>query len=143
MLLSRLGYEEARMIDSSSPETSNHELVYDGIRIRNFIVTTETIYHSDGENYNSGDIRPIGTICHEIGHVLGLPDLYDTSESSAPGIGDWGLMGTGNWNNVGTIYKDDLGWVVYNKNGDFTGTREIPESFPKKTNVENPFDGIF
>ena len=47
------------------------------------------------------------------------------------------------YNNVGTIYRDNSGWVVYNKNGDFTGTRDIPESFPNKTNVENPFDGIF
>ena len=64
-------------------------------------MTTEKIYHSDDsdDNYDQGDIRPIGTLCHEIGHILGLPDLYDTSESSAPGIGDWGLMGTGNWNN--------------------------------------------
>ena len=93
-----LGPGEAAIISSSSP-TLNNELVYDGVLIRNFIVTTEAIYHSDGQNYNSGDIRPIGTICHEIGHVLGLPDLYDTSDTSAPGIGDWGLMGTGNWNN--------------------------------------------
>jgi len=96
---SSLWYGDASTIDSSSPITSSGELVYDGVVIRNFIVTTETIYHSDGENYSSGDIRPIGTICHEIGHLLGLPDLYDTSPSSAPGIGDWGLMGSGNWNN--------------------------------------------
>ena len=44
---------------------------------------------------------------------------------------------------MGTIYRDETGWVVYNKNGGYTGTIDIPESFPKKTNVENPFDGIF
>ena len=43
------------------------------------------------------NIYPIGTFCHELGHVLGLPDLYDTSENSAAGIGVWGLMGAGNW----------------------------------------------
>jgi len=96
---SSLWYGDALDVNPLSPVNGNDELVYDGIVIRNFIVTTETIYHSDSENYSSGDIRPIGTICHEIGHLLGLPDLYDTSESSAPGIGDWGLMGSGNWNN--------------------------------------------
>ena len=44
---------------------------------------------------------------------------------------------------MSTIYRDESGWVVYKKNGDYTGTRDIPEPFPKKTNVENPFDGIF
>ena len=96
---SSLWYGDALDVNPLSPVNGNNELIYDGIVIRNFIVTTETIYHTDGENYDSGDIRPIGTICHEIGHLLGLPDLYDTSESSAPGIGDWGLMGSGNWNN--------------------------------------------
>lgn len=43
----------------------------------------------------------IGIMCHELGHLmLGLPDLYDT-DSSSNGIGDWGLMGGGNWNSNG------------------------------------------
>ena len=52
----------------------------------------------------------IGAMCHEYGHLLGLPDLYnwqfrhgdepqDPEEDSA-GIGAWGLMGwgAGGWN---------------------------------------------
>ena len=92
---------EASSIDPSATVNQNDELVVDGKIIRNFIVTTEKMFHSDDEfnMYSQGDIRPIGTICHEIGHILGLPDLYDTSDNAAPGIGDWGLMGSGNWNN--------------------------------------------
>lgn len=43
-----------------------------------------------------GDIT-LGVYCHELGHVLGLPDLYDTDNSSR-GIGRWSLMAGGSWN---------------------------------------------
>jgi len=45
-------------------------------------------------------IMPIGTIAHETGHAFDLPDLYDTdinSPSHTEGIGEWGLMGSGNY----------------------------------------------
>lgn len=38
----------------------------------------------------------IGVFCHEFGHELGLPDLYDTDNSSE-GIGEWCLMSGGGW----------------------------------------------
>lgn len=38
----------------------------------------------------------IGEVCHELGHDMGLPDLYDTTFNSH-GIGAWGLMGYGGW----------------------------------------------
>ena len=43
---------------------------------------------------------PIGTVAHETGHAFGLPDLYDSdlnSSSATQGIGEWGLMGSGNY----------------------------------------------
>jgi M6 family metalloprotease-like protein len=45
-------------------------------------------------------VMPIGTVAHETGHAFGLPDLYDTDLSSSQatqGIGEWGLMGSGNY----------------------------------------------
>ena len=42
----------------------------------------------------------IGVLAHELGHILGLDDLYDTSSSPKAGQGDgpWSLMADGNWN---------------------------------------------
>jgi immune inhibitor A len=42
----------------------------------------------------------VGVFCHEFGHSLGLPDLYDTSYLSE-GVGSWCLMGGGSWGNGG------------------------------------------
>jgi immune inhibitor A len=46
--------------------------------------------------YTPGDMT-LGVFCHEIGHIFGLPDLYDTDYSSK-GVGRWSLMGSGSWN---------------------------------------------
>ncbi|MBR1644092.1 MAG: M6 family metalloprotease domain-containing protein [Bacteroidales bacterium] len=46
----------------------------------------------------------IGVICHELGHVLGAPDYYDTDYESYgqyPGLGQWDIMSSGSWNNSG------------------------------------------
>jgi M6 family metalloprotease-like protein len=46
------------------------------------------------------DTVPRGVMCHEFGHYLGLPDLYNTaSENSVVGL--WCLMDDGAWQNNG------------------------------------------
>ncbi|MCL6584168.1 MAG: M6 family metalloprotease domain-containing protein [bacterium] len=86
--------------------------VLDGMRFRGYSMESEyTRTPGDGT---------IGVFCHEYGHELGLPDLYDVGHSGGEGIGNWGVMGGGSWN--GTPHgsrpahfcawsKVKLGWV--------------------------------
>ncbi len=63
---------------------------YDGVDINDYMINPEI--------RNLTQMVNIGIFCHEFGHGLGLPDLYDTSDpDDAEGIGWWGLMGSGNW----------------------------------------------
>lgn len=49
---------------------------------------------------NSGtQLDGIGTCCHEFSHILGLPDVYDTSTAATGfGMGDWDIMDHGCYN---------------------------------------------
>lgn len=61
-------------------------------------------------------ITAIGTAAHELGHGLGLPDLYDVSFATE-GIGEFGIMGSGNYTSLNSPShydawcKQQLGWV--------------------------------
>jgi M6 family metalloprotease-like protein len=50
----------------------------------------------------------VGTIAHETGHAFGIPDLYATAGNSE-GIGEWGLMGSGNY----TRPHSPAGWDAW------------------------------
>jgi immune inhibitor A len=43
---------------------------------------------------------PVGTFAHELGHLLGLPDLYDITLNTY-GLGMWSLMSYGSWGEGG------------------------------------------
>ncbi len=63
----------------------------------------------------------IGTFAHEFGHALGIADLYDTDDdpNASEGIGNWGLMGSANYNTINSPghmtawTKERLGWLTY------------------------------
>ncbi|MDP3910825.1 MAG: M6 family metalloprotease domain-containing protein [Gemmatimonadales bacterium] len=66
-------------------------------------------------------IMPIGTVAHELGHGIGLPDLYDVNGNifgPSVGIGQWGLMGTGNFSSPRSPSRmeswslNELGWIA-------------------------------
>jgi immune inhibitor A len=43
------------------------------------------------------NLGSFGVLCHEFGHLLGLPELYAPGGATHEGIGVWGLMGQGTW----------------------------------------------
>jgi len=67
--------------------------------------------------------QTVGSMAHEFGHGLGLPDLYDLTydspEEDSAGIGRWGLMGWGanGWhgndgpNPLCAWSREQLGWI--------------------------------
>jgi M6 family metalloprotease-like protein len=70
---------------------------------------------------NGSSIMPVGTVAHETGHAFGLPDLYDTNLRSplvTQGIGEWGIMGSGNYTQPYSPSRfeawslAELGWVA-------------------------------
>lgn len=79
-------------------------------------------YAMSGE-ISGNSLGGIGTLCHEFGHVMGLPDLYDTSYGTiyenclTPN--DWDIMDGGSYNGDGHCppnydpwQKDFFGWLT-------------------------------
>ena len=69
-------------------------IILDGKRLGTYACGNEI-------NYASKKHHGIGTFCHEFSHVLGLPDLYDTSNQSNSPLGSWDVLDYGPYNNNG------------------------------------------
>ncbi|MDE6218778.1 MAG: M6 family metalloprotease domain-containing protein [Muribaculaceae bacterium] len=78
------------------------DLVVDGVKMRTYACSNELNYIVP-----SGQKHPwldgIGAFCHEYGHVLGLPDLYDTSNNALTKVPKkYDIMDTGSYNENST-----------------------------------------
>ncbi len=92
-------------------------------------------YSTSNELYGtSGTTRTsIGVICHEFGHVCGLPDFYDTDYSGSGGncggLGDWDEMAGGSWNYSGRRPPIFNAWsrmyLRWATPVELTGTRQV------------------
>ena len=101
-------YETSELVPGSSTQH---------MRIDRFATLPELSYFAPGQR------SEIGVFCHEFGHALGLPDLYDTRDGGTTnaGPGNWSLMGTGAYGgnghspqyptHVGAWPALFLGWV--------------------------------
>ena len=69
------------------------QLELDGKLVSRYACSSELKYVS------GSTLEGIGTFCHEFGHVLGLPDMYNVYQSSITQFGAWDVMDTGCYNN--------------------------------------------
>jgi M6 family metalloprotease-like protein len=97
------GYETS----GSSSDIHSHRgyiyppVEYDNIQISDYSIQPEYMY--------SPQDSTIGVFVHEYGHLLGLPDLYDT-QYSTDGVGYWSLMAAGSWSGGGASPSPLLAW---------------------------------
>ncbi len=92
-------------------------VTYNGVKMQQY--HTEPARRGWDSSPSTQGITRIGVICHETGHFLGLPDLYDTGYDSA-GLGEFCLMSGGAWNgdngtspaHMSAWCKATLGWVT-------------------------------
>ncbi len=109
------------------------------IKINDYIIQPEEV------SYYDQSIIDIGVFCHEFGHALGLPDLYDT-DGSSEGVGQWCLMSGGSYGadgdhpespaHMSAWCKEELGWISpINVSNDMRG-KEI-------LNVEENQDAVY
>ena len=86
----------------------NYHLTLDEKRVYRFSCSPE-LRGSNGNN-----ITFIGVIAHELSHVFGLPDLYDTDYSGSGGqsvdLGAWDIMAGGSWNDNGRTPANHNAW---------------------------------
>ena len=114
---------QTEYIWSHSWSLGSYSRFYDGVTIQRYVMQPET---------RSYGMVGIGVFCHEFGHALGLPDLYDTDDSDgdSEGLGEWCLMASGSWLNnektpamLSAWGREELGWidpVVIDSDGDYS-----------------------
>jgi M6 family metalloprotease-like protein len=104
-------------------------LMLDGVRVSVYSCSPE-LRGSSGNN-----LTYIGVICHELCHVFGAPDYYDTGSTGYAGSGNWDLMANGSWNDNGRqpghinmFQKILYGWVTPQELTSFTEVTDMPNS---------------
>ncbi|MFA6704266.1 MAG: M6 family metalloprotease domain-containing protein [Bacteroidales bacterium] len=96
---------------------NSYALQLDGVYVNRYACSNEI------KGISGSTMTGIGTFCHEFGHVLGLPDFYDTNYATdgyatALGLSYFSLMSSGNYLNNGNtppyltaVERSMLGWM--------------------------------
>jgi M6 family metalloprotease-like protein len=105
------GYNEAEGGSSNSiwsqSSTISNSPLFNGVKIGEFCCTSELKFQS-GSN-----ICGIGPFCHEYGHLLGLPDYYDTNNKSHHTVSSWSIMDLGSFLNQNMTPPSLSAWDRY------------------------------
>jgi M6 family metalloprotease-like protein len=118
----------------------------DGVTVDDYVVQAAV---GGTGGCTASDTMEIGTMTHELGHgILNIPDLYDTGGNSE-GIGEWGLMGSGNWNvqnspaHLGAWSKDEVGWIAIDTvdASQGTGSQTLSSVVPNDTAMRVDISG--
>lgn len=119
------GYGQADTGDTTTIWPHQSSMVYsnitlDGVKFGPYATSNEL---KGGAHYYNQDgmLCGIGTFCHEFGHVIGLPDLYDPNyNANAITPGEWSVMDQGSYNDEGTCpplfsayEKWSCNWIEY------------------------------
>ena len=85
---------KAETIWPHQSDISSLNIRLDGVLLASYACTSE--YRGPNGSTRCG----IGTFCHEFGHVIGLPDFYDTGYNYYT-VSNWDVMCSGSYNNNG------------------------------------------
>jgi M6 family metalloprotease-like protein len=83
------------------------------------VFVTHTVVLPETESQDGYEFGLLGVVAHEFGHRFGLPDLYDTTGpadfiyADSQGIGTFGLMGAGIWNDNGFFPAEMEAWSKF------------------------------
>lgn len=121
--------DDGNQIWSHAWTLNNSYVTKDGVKLARYSCSPE-LRGSSGTN-----LTYIGVIAHELGHVFGSPDYYDTDYSGFSGTGAWDLMASGSWNDNGRqpahinpYQKIKYGWISPETLTPYTSISDMPAS---------------
>jgi M6 family metalloprotease-like protein len=104
-------------------------ITLDGVQVSVYSCSPEL------RGYSGNNTTYIGVVCHELSHVFGAPDYYDTGGTGYLGSGNWDLMAEGSWNDNGRqpghinmFQKMLYGWVTPRALNSFAEITSMPPS---------------